>query len=123
MTIVVTDREIIEKLRKLRNKIRHFAISIDRNAAISLIVKTFSFAIAFASRHLSDWSVRSDLEKLRKLLGGLCVQPRLARSVGVSPTGARARRPVAWMAGRRETDCPEAHRHGRPRDGRRVTGP
>jgi len=35
----------------------------------------------------------------------------------------KSRTPVAWMAGRRETDCPEAHRHGHPRDGRRVTGP
>src|SRR4051794_29923734 len=35
----------------------------------------------------------------------------------------KSRNPVAWMAGRRETDCPEAHRHGHPRDGRRVPGP
>ncbi len=34
----------------------------------------------------------------------LCVQRRLACSVGDSPTGVRARSPVAWMAGRRETD-------------------
>jgi hypothetical protein len=33
----------------------------------------------------------------------LCVQRRLARSVGVSPTGVIARRPVAWMVGWRET--------------------
>ena len=33
----------------------------------------------------------------------LCVQSRLARSVGDSPTGVTARRPVAWMVGGRET--------------------
>ena len=33
----------------------------------------------------------------------LCDQQRLARSAGDSPAGARARRSVAWMAGRRET--------------------
>ena len=35
----------------------------------------------------------------------------------------KSRSPVAWMAGRRETECPEAHRRGHLRDGRRVTGP
>ena len=33
----------------------------------------------------------------------LCVQRRLVCSAGVNPTGARVRRPVAWMAGWRET--------------------
>ena len=33
----------------------------------------------------------------------LCVQLRLAYSVGVSPTRVRIRSPVAWMAGGRET--------------------
>src|SRR5262249_8058154 len=31
----------------------------------------------------------------------LCVQRRLARSAGVSPARVKARRPVAWIAGRR----------------------
>ena len=35
---------------------------------------------------------------------GLCVQRRLACSAGDSPAGARIRSPVAWMAGRRETE-------------------
>jgi hypothetical protein len=43
--------------------------------------------------------------------------------VGVSPTGVRARSPVAWMAGRRETECPEAHRRSHPWGGKRATGP
>ncbi|MFQ6094319.1 MAG: hypothetical protein ACE5OR_16865 [bacterium] len=34
----------------------------------------------------------------------LCVQLRLACSAGVSPAGVRIRSPVAWMAGRRETE-------------------
>ena len=57
-------------MRLLRNRIRHFAVSTDHLTAHSLVVKTFSFGIAFASHHLSDRSLRPDLEKLRKLLGG-----------------------------------------------------
>ncbi|MBA7494139.1 hypothetical protein ES702_04712 [subsurface metagenome] len=34
----------------------------------------------------------------------LCVQRRLTCSAGVSPARAKARNPVAWTAGRRETD-------------------
>src|SRR5437764_10464887 len=34
----------------------------------------------------------------------LCVQRRLAYSVGGKPTEARVRRLVAWIAGRRETE-------------------
>ena len=34
----------------------------------------------------------------------LCVQQRLACSAGVSPARVRIRSPVAWMAGRRETE-------------------
>ena len=37
----------------------------------------------------------------------VCVQRRQTCSVGGSPTGATARRPVAWMAGRRETKALE----------------
>jgi hypothetical protein len=36
--------------------------------------------------------------------GSACVQRRLTCSAGASPAGARARRPVAWMAGGRETE-------------------
>ena len=35
---------------------------------------------------------------------GWCVQRKLARSVGDNPTRARVRGPVAWIAGRRETE-------------------
>jgi hypothetical protein len=34
----------------------------------------------------------------------LCVQRRLACSAGDSPAGVAIRSPVAWIAGRRETD-------------------
>src|SRR6266478_6732493 len=34
----------------------------------------------------------------------LCVQRRLACSAGDKPAGARVRGPVAWIAGRRETE-------------------
>jgi hypothetical protein len=36
---------------------------------------------------------------------GKCVSRRQACSVGRRPTGVRARGPVAWMAGQRETDA------------------
>ena len=39
------------------------------------------------------------------IVGEVCVQRRQTCSVGGSPTGATARRPVAWMAGRRETQA------------------
>ncbi len=35
---------------------------------------------------------------------GLCVQRRLACSAGGSPVGVKARSPVAWIAGWRETE-------------------
>ena len=34
----------------------------------------------------------------------MCVQRRLVCSAGVSPVRVRIRSPVAWMAGRRETE-------------------
>src|SRR5437867_3489146 len=39
----------------------------------------------------------------REVHARLCVQRRLVCSAGVKPAGAGVRRPVAWMAGRRET--------------------
>ena len=43
-----------------------------------------------------------------------CVQRRLVCSAGIKPAGAKVRRPVAWMAGWRETENSEAHRQGLP---------
>jgi hypothetical protein len=52
------------------------------------------------------------LENAAELFGekrvAVCVQLRLACSVGVSPTGEKVRSPVAWIAERRETECSEA---------------
>jgi len=39
----------------------------------------------------------------------MCVQIRLECSAGVSPVRVIARNPVAWIAGRRETEISEAH--------------
>jgi hypothetical protein len=62
---------IINELRQLRNRIRHFAVSTDKSAAISLIVKAFSFAIEFATDHLQTVheSLQDELSQLRTLLG------------------------------------------------------
>src|ERR1022692_102597 len=40
----------------------------------------------------------------REVQARLCVQRRLACSAGDKPAGARVRGPVAWIAGRRETE-------------------
>jgi hypothetical protein len=62
---------IVNELRQLRNRIRHFAVTTDEATAISLIVKTFSFAIEFVNEHLE--SIHEQLEdglvQLRTLLG------------------------------------------------------
>jgi hypothetical protein len=47
---------------------------------------------------------RPDLRVTAPVLDPTCVQRRLACSAGDSPVRVRARDPVAWMAGRRETD-------------------
>jgi hypothetical protein len=46
-------------------------------------------------------------ELLQPVYAWLCVQRRLACSVGDSPTRVRIRSPVAWMAGERETQPPK----------------
>jgi hypothetical protein len=47
--------------------------------------------------------VEREMSARQVVVRKVCVQRRQTCSVGGSPTGARARRPVAWMAGRRET--------------------
>lgn len=66
-----THLAIINELRQLRNRIRHFAVSTEQRAAISLIVKTFSFAIGFVGEHLESVhdALRDELADLRTLLG------------------------------------------------------
>ena len=53
---------------------------------------------------------------------GVC-PGRQACSVGGSPTGARARRPVAWMAGQRKTKALKPIDKPIGKDGERVAGP
>jgi hypothetical protein len=55
------------------------------------------------------------------IVGEVCVQKRQTCSVGGSPTGVTARRPVAWMAGRRETKA-GAHRRNHRKDGSEWPG-
>ena len=52
-----------------------------------------------------------------------CVQQRLASSVGESPTWVKVRNPVAWMAGRRETQGLKPIDKAILQGGERVTGP
>jgi hypothetical protein len=52
-----------------------------------------------------------------------CVQLRLISSVGVSPTWVKVRRPVVWMAGRRETQGLKPIDKAISQGGERVTGP
>lgn len=42
----------IANLRKHRNRISHFAISIDEEVAISLVAKKFTFALEFVTVHI-----------------------------------------------------------------------
>ena len=62
-------------------------------------------------------SAREAFVRFRVSSKGWCVQ------WGVSPTGVRARGPVAWIAVRRETDWSEAYRQSHRKDGERVSGP
>lgn len=64
-------RPVIDELRQLRNRVRHFAVTVDRQEAVSLIAKTFSFAIEFATQHLEQKAigVGDEMSRLRLLLG------------------------------------------------------
>jgi hypothetical protein len=44
-------------------------------------------------------------------------------SVGDSPTGAKVRNPVAWIAGRKETELLKPIDKAIVKDGEQVTGP
>ena len=72
-SVVITDSNVsvINKLRQLRNCIRHFAVTTDKSVAISLIVKTFSFAIEFVTDHLEPVHepLQDMLAQLRTRLG------------------------------------------------------
>lgn len=64
--------EVLSALRRLRNQIRHFAVTTDRTTVISLLVKAYGFAVDFAARHLEgelDEEAGENLANLRRLLG------------------------------------------------------
>jgi len=64
--------EVLNALRRLRNQIRHFAVTTDRTTVISLLVKAYGFAVDFATRHLEgelDQEASENLAHLRRLLG------------------------------------------------------
>lgn len=82
--INVAGQAVIETLRKLRNRIRHFGVTTDRSTALSLLVKAFSFAIDFASEHIERNHASfpdDEMAKLRTLLGefGHFVRERLTQ--------------------------------------------
>jgi hypothetical protein len=55
--------------------------------------------------------VHEDADRLQRVAHDvLCVQQRLACLAGVSPAGVEIRSPIAWIAGRRETELSEAYR-------------
>lgn len=64
--------QILNTLRKHRKKIRHFAFNSNKEEAISLITKTYSFAIDFTTEQLESHhgkTLEQELKDLRKLLG------------------------------------------------------
>jgi hypothetical protein len=65
------DGPILDRLRMLRNRIRHFAVDTDHATAISLIVKAYSFAVKFTGDELEDAvaaSLTPHLQSLRLML-------------------------------------------------------
>lgn len=63
---------MLNTLRSLRNKIRHFAVRVEGKTAESLIAKTYSFAIDFTTANLEahlDAEGEEELTNLRRLLG------------------------------------------------------
>jgi hypothetical protein len=66
------DRPVLKELQQLRNRIRHFGVTTDRVKAISLITKTYSFALDFLTMHLVP-EVNTDMEeqtnRVRSMLG------------------------------------------------------
>ena len=63
---------VLNSLRSLRNRIRHFAVQVERGVAESLIAKTYSFAVDFTAANLEphlDAEAEGELKRLRRLLG------------------------------------------------------
>jgi hypothetical protein len=56
--IYVSDQHgaLIERLKRLRNLIRHFAVTVNQNVAISLIAQSIKFALEFVQNHIPSTS-------------------------------------------------------------------
>jgi len=65
---------------------------------------------------------RPDLRPTAPVLDPTCVQERLMCPAGDRPAGVRIGSPVAWRAGRRETDGPEAPRQPHLEGERELSG-
>ena len=61
--------------------------------------------VSCLGRHLLADRQGSESQRMQDVDGPACVQRRQTCSAGGRPAGARARGPVAWMAGRRETEA------------------
>jgi hypothetical protein len=60
-------RSLLAQLKVVRNRIRHFAVSITRKAALSLVVRSYSFAIDFYSTEIERHYFRQTVGELRTL--------------------------------------------------------
>jgi|GEM_PF-5063638 len=73
VTLRTGQQRLMGKLANQRNKIRHFAISVERAVVASLIVRGFSFALDFIHDHLQDQthddSFPNDVARLREASG------------------------------------------------------
>lgn len=70
---LVQYKDILDKLKKLRNQIVHFEFTIERDAAISLLVKTWSMLQDFVKAHVD----LTDIEKGEGYFGGICQGMRI----------------------------------------------
>jgi hypothetical protein len=71
ITLTTSQAVVLDRLRKLRNKVRHFTISTDRPTAIPLIVAAYSFALEFIGSELEehlDEDLGPQVESLRASL-------------------------------------------------------
>lgn len=63
---------VLESIRQLRNRIRHFAVEVESEQALSVIAKTYSFAIDFVASEIepnTTTNLDDEVADLRKLLG------------------------------------------------------
>jgi hypothetical protein len=72
------DKLLLEKLRKKRNKIEHYAFDVDPSSEWPLILESLAFAIEFINQHLCTYYI-DNLDSEEKLLQDLhAKKPSLA---------------------------------------------